>query len=125
MKKFLAVFLICALCFAFAACGSKDDGGTDQSEPEVAKIEKTVDAVAEELGLGEGSETLYEMIGAEAGKEYKDGEVELYLFDEGSDEYKDIEAGNGVIEAAATNSGMIILADDEELVNKFKEIQFK
>lgn len=125
MKKFFAIFLACTLCFALAACGSKDDGDTDRSEPEAVKIEKTVDAVAEELELGEGSETFYQTIGAEAGKEYKNGEVELYLFDENSDEYKKIEEGNGEIAASATNSGMIILANDEDLINKFKEIQFK
>lgn len=124
MKKFLTVFLICALCFAFAACGSKDGGSSGQDKPEAVKIEKTVDAVAEALELGEGSETFYQMIGAEAGKEYKDGQVELYLFDEGSEEYKAIEDGDGAIVADATNSGMVILSDDEDLVNKFKEIQF-
>lgn len=128
MKKILVLLLALTLCFGMAACGSKDEGGdagagTDQ--PEVKKIEKTVDAVAEELELGEGTETLYQMIGAEAGKQYKDGEVELYLFDEKSDEYKAIADGNGTLEAAATNSGMIILTDDTALADEFKEIKFK
>lgn len=65
------------------------------------------------------------MIGADAGKQFNDGEVELYLVDEKADAYKDIAAGEGILEAAATNSGMIILTDDSDMATKFKDIQFK
>lgn len=128
MKKVLTLILALALCFGITACGSKNDDGDKKDGAdgsEVKKIEKTVDAVAEELELGEGTETLYQMIGAEAGKEYKDGEVELYLFDEKSDEYKAIADGEGSLEAAAVNDGMIILTEDESLAGKFKDIKFK
>lgn len=65
------------------------------------------------------------MIGADAGKQFNDGEVELYLVDEKADACKDIAAGEGILEAAATNSGMIILTDDSDMATKFKDIQFK
>lgn len=127
MKKLAISFLVLMMCLMMAACGSdKGENPSDaNAEDQSVKIEKTVDAVAEELNLGEGTETLYQMIGAEAGKEYKDGSVELYLFDENSDEYKAIEDGNGAIAASATNDGMIILTDDTALVDQFKQLKFK
>ena len=127
MRKLTVSFLALILCLVLVSCGSDDNNnntGTDD-DTEGVKIEKPVDAVAEELALGEGTETLYQTIGAEAGKEYKDGSVELYLFDEQSDEYEAIEDGSGAIQAAATNDGMVIITDDTALADEFEKIQFK
>lgn len=134
MKKLLVLLLTLVLCFGMAACGADDDKAdkgsengttTKTEEPEVKKIDKSVDAVARELELGESTEAPYQRIGAESGKKYKDGTVELYLFDEASDEYKAIAGGSGAIQAAAANSGMIILTDDTALADEFKKIKFK
>lgn len=53
------------------------------------------------------------------------GSVELYLFDEDSDEYKAIKEGTGAIEADAANDGMVILSDDKDLVDGFEELDFQ
>lgn len=127
MKKVLTLMLAAALCLGMTACGTKDSNNDEprDADYENKEIQKSVDAAAGELGLTGGEDTLYEMIGAKEGKEFNDGSVELYLFDEDSDAYKAIKEGSGVIEAAATNDGMVILTDDDALVDKFKKLDFE
>ena len=86
MKKIITILLSMVLLLAFTACGGgSDSSSSDKSkETEAPKIEKNIDAAAEALGLTGGEETMYAMIGATAGKEYNDGAVELYQFEEDS-----------------------------------------
>ena len=97
MKKIITILLSMVLLLAFTACGGSDSSSSDKSkETEAPKIEKNIDAAAEALGLTGGEETMYAMIGATAGKEYNDGAVELYQFEEDSDAYKEIESSDSV-----------------------------
>ena len=127
MKKIVTLMLAFALCLGMTACGEKDDSGASGQDAsnDNKKIEKSVNAVAGELGLTGGEDTMYQMIGAKEGKQFNDGSVELYLFDEDSDEYKAIKEGTGAIEADATNDGMVILSDDKDLVDRFEELDFQ
>ena len=136
MKKLLSILLVLALCFSFAACGGGESGGdvnenNDGGNVEtVKKIEKNIDAVAAELGFEGGEETLYEFIGATAGKEYNEGAVELYQFDVDSDVYKGIEDTGEVssIKVAAYKDGiaLIFAGDvDQTIVDAFNAIEFE
>ena len=151
MKRFLVLLLTLTLAFSFASCGSNTDNGTDNSDNATVednntvdnaadneennndntekdsnkKIEKSIDAVADYLNLKKGDETLYNMIGAKAGREYNDGEIELY---KDSAEYKEIIDGKGSVEAAAYNDGIVMVVtkkQDNDLIQKFKNIKFK
>lgn len=129
MKKILILCLVAVFALALSACGGNDQESEEESAPEVAKIEKNIDAVAEALGLSGKSETYFEMIGAEDGAEFNDGKVELYKFDPESKDYKAIEKGEGAIDAAACNSGFILVFPngtdpDQDIVDAFKNLQF-
>ena len=79
MKKVLVLMMSLMLCLGMAACGSKDEGSDSgaSAEKDVPKVEKTVDAVAEALGLtDEKQEKAFEMVGATDGAGY--GDVEIY-----------------------------------------------
>lgn len=121
--------LVAVVAIGLTACGGSGDSDTKEATTqESTKIEKSIDAVAEELGLTGGSDTLYEMIGATAGKEYNDGAVELYQFDADSNEYKDIVDGNGVITAAAYKDGIVLVFSsdaDSKIIEAFNDLEFK
>ena len=131
MKKLTTLLLSALLCFGLFACsgGSDSSAGNNSAEnADTAKIEKNIDAVADHLGLKNGSETAYSTSGAKAGKEYNDGAVELYEFDADSAEYEAITKGEGSVKAAAYKDGIIILFTgdtDQDMVDKFKAIEFK
>lgn len=132
MKKLLFVLLTLTICIGMTACGgTKTDTKTDTSdEPTVTAIERTVDAVATELGLTGGSETYYSMIGAIAGKEFNDGAIEIYQYDLTSEEYAKIkngEASNGITFAAYNNGFAIVSVkgDNSAIVTKFKALTIK
>lgn len=128
-KKLLSLMLVAVVAIGLTACGGSGDSDTKEATTqESTKIEKSIDAVAEELGLTGGSDTLYEMIGATAGKEYNDGAVELYQFDADSNEYKDIVDGNGVITAAAYKDGIVLVFSsdaDSKIIEAFNDLEFK
>ena len=129
MKKALIIFLIGVCALTMVACGSEKAAEEEKAEPEVVKIEKSIDAVAEALGLSGKSETFYDMIGAEDGAEFNDGTVEIYQYDPESKDYKDIEKGKGAIEAEACNSGFVLVIPDgtepdQKLVKSFNELTF-
>ena len=89
MKKILTLMLAFALCLGMTACGEKDDGGASGQDASNGnkKIEKERQCRRRRnLGLTGGEDTMYQMIGAKEGKQFNDGSVELYLFDEDSDE---------------------------------------
>lgn len=98
--------------------------------PKTEKIEKNINAVAEKLGLTSGSETFYSMIGATDGKEYNNGSVELYQFDEKSDNYTQIINDGVPFEAATYKDGIILVFPagteaDNDLIEQFNEIEFE
>lgn len=132
MKKALILCLIVIFAVAMCACGNEKAENSDSdndNSTEVVKIEKNVDAVAEALGLSGKSETFYEMIGADDGAEFNDGDIEIYQYDPESKEYKDIEAGKGEIEAAACNGGFILVVPDgkkidQKIIDTFNELSF-
>ena len=117
MKKIITILLSMVLLLVFTACGGSDSSSSDKSkETEAPKIEKNIDAAAEALGLTGGEETMYAMIGATAGKEYNDGAVELYQFEEDSDAYKEIESSDSVsgIPVAAHKDGIALIFANNE-----------
>lgn len=129
MKKILIMCLIAVLAVAMSACGEKEQAAEEETAPEVVKIEKNIDAVAEALGLEGKAETYFEMIGAKDGAEFNGGDVEIYQYDPESEDYKKIEAGNGAIKAAACNSGFILVfpeggKTDKKIVKAFEELSF-
>lgn len=130
MKKALLLLLSFILCIGITACGSSDNSG----EPEVVKIEKTVDAVASELGFSEEKEyKAFEMIGANDGAGY--GDYEIYIYDENSDAYTDVtgsgyDMGFGVIQSTAANSGVVLIYSgdgeaDQTIIDNFNAIEFE
>lgn len=132
MKKIITILLSMVLLLAFTACGGSDSSSSDKSkETEAPKIEKNIDAAAEALGLTGGEETMYAMIGATAGKEYNDGAVELYQFEEDSDAYKEIESSDSVssIPVAAHKDGIALIfannETDQTILDAFNQLQFK
>lgn len=138
-KRIIIVSIIAGLLLSSSACTNNQ---TDQAEnsnttdivstaaPKTEKIEKNINAVAEKLGLTGGSETFYSMIGAIDGKEYNDGSVELYQFDEKNDSYTQIINDGIPLEAAAYKDGIILVFPvgteaDNDLVEQFNGIEFK
>lgn len=141
IKKIAALCLMAGMIVTSAACTNNQKQQTESitnntvstTEPEtekVEKIEKNIDSVAEKLGLTGGSETLYSMIGATAGKEYNDGNVELYQFDTKSDVYKQIIGEGSPLKADAYKDGIVLIFPagteaDSDLIEKFNSIEFK
>ena len=159
MKKIITLLLTLALAGSFTACGGNDDKtSADQNSPTVEdnagadtndtdnnmnsgdddrnddddkyEIDENIDAVADYLGLKNGTETRYEVIGAKAGKEYNDGKVEIYHFDDDSAAYEKLKKGEGDLKIAAHNDGFVLLLAhekdrDEKLIKKFEDIDFK
>lgn len=139
MKKIIAISLSVILCLMFVACGGGDTSNEETTAKEApvvtteaAKpaIEKSVDAVAAELGLTGGKETLYEYIGAIAGKEFNGGEVEIYQFEIGSKAYKEIEKSQTVsgVKVSAYNNGFALIFpnnEDGKVIKSFKDISLR
>ena len=141
IKKIAALCLAVGMIATSAACTNNQKQQTESAtnnavstaEPETEKgekIEKNIDSVAEKLRLMGGSETLYSMIGATAGKEYNDGNVELYQFDTKSDVYKQIIGERSPLKAAAYKDGIVLIFPagteaDSDLIEKFNSIEFK
>lgn len=132
MKKIITLILSVILLIGMTACGGSDSSSDKEkgSEAKVVKIENNIDATAEALDLSNGEETMYQLIGATAGKEYNSGEVELYQFDESSEAYKEIESSGTVsgIEVAAYKDGIALIfanETDQTIINEFNKIQYK
>ena len=138
MKKKITVLLLAAvLSLSLFSCGndSGDTTGDNAGDTNVTKIDKTIDAVANELGLKNKQEKAYDMLGASDGAGF-DGNIEIYIYeDQNSDAYKAItgdgyDMGIAVIKASASNDGVVLVYTGEgsaeiQLVDKFKELQFK
>lgn len=90
--------------------------------------------MAEALGLtDEKQEKAFEMVGATDGAGY--GDVEIYIYDESSDAYKDVIGegydmmGIAVIKAAAYKDGVVLVPSgsdgiDQGIIDKFNELNF-
>lgn len=132
-KKLLSLLAITVLVLAFTSCGGGDNGSAKSSEPEKPTIERSVGALADYLELKDPSDSAFGMIGAENGKKYEDGKVEIYEFDPSSDAYKDIEKSKTIMDfpVAGIKDGMILFIQDgysgdtENLIKKFNEVEFK
>lgn len=134
-RKMVLLLLLVFMAFGTAACSdnnSQQAGTTniEQQEEKVKKIDKNIDAVAEELGLSEKSDAFYSMIGAIDGKKYNEHNAELYQFDTDSDAYKQIIGSNSVLNVSAYKDGIILVfpigtEPDAELIEKFNKIRFK
>lgn len=137
MKKILVLLLASLVCFSAVSCGEKSSSNGNNADSSGSytvsdenKTEKNIDAVAKKLGLTGGSDTLFSMIGATDGKEYNDGDVELYQFDEKSEAYKNIISGNGYLKATAYKDGIVLIVPasaqaDPELIEAFNALEFK
>lgn len=146
MKKFLSLLLIIVMCISLVACNGEktennnaSDDNTSYSEnkeePEIiedngVKVEKSIDAVAEALGLTDGEKNFYDIIGAIDGKEYNNGSVELYQYDESSEKYQAILDGKGSSKIAAYKNGIVLLfpvgtKPDAELIKAFNELNIE
>lgn len=110
----------------YGGTAGNDNAGTNNTNP--VRLNRDLDEVAKHLNLRNGTDTLYDVIGAKAGKEYNEGKVELYHFDKNSAEYEAIRKGEGNVKAAAYNDGFVLLftdKTDEAMVREFKRIEFK
>ena len=146
-QKFAILKRVRIISFRLAACGGKEAPDNKEVSEETAstteevieteapetqpvtgiKVAKSIDAVAEALGLTNGEKNFYDVIGAIDGKEYNNGNVELYLYDESSEKYQKILAGKGSTKIAAYKNGVVLLfpvgsKPDQEIINKFNEL---
>lgn len=112
---------------------TKDEQNAQTTAPEVekkaSKVERNLDSVAEALGLEGGKSTLFAFIGAIDGKEYNDGNVELYQFDVDADAYAQIIGDDSPLSISAYKDGFVLLfpagvAEDADLVARFNDIVF-
>ena len=141
MKKTVYVLIVLSMLFVFTSCGSASDAdeASKQSssisqeaateELEVVKTEKSIDAVADALGLTDKSEVYFGVIGAEDGAEFNGGSVELYIFDEASEDYQTAIDGTGMIQAAAYKDGVVLCfpsgtEPDPTIVDAFNALEF-
>lgn len=132
MKKVTVIMLSLLLCFGLFACGNDNDANSNDADNKdntaAVTIDKDIDSVADHLDLKDGKEISHSTVGAEKGKKYNDGKVELYEFKEDSNEYKDIVKGEGGLKAAAHKDGIVLVFPndaDQKLVDQFNEINFK
>ena len=140
IKKIIILCFVAGMIATLTSCTSNimnqnDNTNNTASSVELEKdinikIEKDIDSVAEKLGLTGGVETLYSMIGANAGKEYNDGSVELYQFDEKSEVYKQIIGDNSPLKVSAYKNGIVLIfpvgtEEDKNLIYEFNSIEFK
>lgn len=133
MKKVLCILCALLVIVSFTACSSTSNNApeTTISKTTTANsnaIDKNIDAVAEYLGYTDGEETLYNMIGATAGKEYDGGNFELYEFTEDSESYQAAINGGGLVKAAAYKDGIVLVFAGEanqKLIDQFNAIEFK
>lgn len=146
-KKIVSLLLVAVFVLAFAGCGSESTeeapapsaSASEEQEPAaepepesepVASTPKTVDAVADVLGLTDKGEVYFSMIGATDGAEFNGGAVEVYIFDESSEEYQAAVDGTGMIKAAAYKDGVVLsfpegTEPDQALIDAFNGIVFE
>ncbi len=134
MRKRMFIFFVMGIILC-TSCVKQESvemptGSQNEEKIKMEKTDRTLDAVAIKLGLEGGTETFYSVIGAIGGKEYNEGQVELYQFEEKSDAYKQIIGENSPIKISAYKEGFVILfpngtKEDSDIVNAFKSIEFK
>ena len=83
MKRVLGLILILTFAFVLVSCGgSSDNSGSVQKEAEPEQVVvSSYDELEEALGLSDGIEQYYQIIGADYGKSYLDGDIEMYEYD--------------------------------------------
>lgn len=151
-KKVFAVLLAAAMVLSLAACGS--DGSEEETkeekktESDSTEEEGDKDALTKETSLsgleeyllsegvltGERTETAASMVGAVSGFKYADTGAEFYEYDEASEAYKKLSAGEAIelegfdgfeVSATAINGKYVLITSsegsvDQALVDAFK-----
>ena len=144
MKKTFVLFIsLAVMIFAFAGCGSNDVNTTtadDTSSVAESPAEETeaeepsspspsvltsYDEVETALGLENGTEQFFTMIGATYGMSYESDGVELYEFD--SEDNEGMKSFIDTSEGAAIKNGRFVLFvydnASEELIQQFKDLK--
>ena len=142
MKKLIAIIMVLCMVLCLSACGSDEPTTNETATNETTANENvseevedvqgpsmSIEEIAEALGLTDESEVMYELIGAVAGKQYSNGNVELYQFDEESDDYKNIIEGKSYLTASAYKKGIVLIFAlgvevDTDLVDAFNALEF-
>ena len=139
MKRLLWLLSVLIICVSFVArdeqtspndnSTNEDETITDQNQPTQSEIEIKIDYIAEKLGLTDESDVMYGLIGAVAGKQYSNGTIELYQFDENSTDYKNLIGGKTYLTPAAYKDGIVLIfafgtEKDENLVASFNALEF-
>ena len=151
-KKVLVTILVVATAVLLASCGGKTD--STNSDENKTKFETTTpdnnadkDVLTKETSLanleeyllsegvltGERTETAASMVGAVSGFKYADSGAEFYEYDESSDSYKKLSAGESIelegmpdftVSATAINGKYVLMASndasiDQKLIDTF------
>lgn len=125
MKRFVSFILVILMITALVGCG-------------VEKIDPTIPAIAECLGLEIEEPVFFEMIEAIDGKQYENGKIEIYQFDKNDAAYEkvittgyEMTFGDYVIsfKATAYNDGFVLYLNDEvenpnDIIEAFENIRF-
>ena len=150
-KKVFAVMLAAAMVLSLAACGSNSEPEKKEekkTETKSAEEEGDKDALTKETSLsgleehllsegvltGERTETAASMVGAVSGFKYADTGAEFYEYDEASEAYKKLSAGEAIelegfdgfeVSATAINGKYVLITSsegsvDQSLVDAFK-----
>lgn len=143
-KRILAAALVLAVVVMLAACSSRapkdqapaaEPSAPEQTEevkePEApAKTEKTVDAIADALGLTDKTEVMFSIVGAQDGAEFNGGDVEVYIYeDQNADGYKGFASGSGMFGTAYCRDGVVLVfldgvEPDTKIVEAFEGLTF-
>lgn len=151
-KKVFAVLLAAAMVLSLAACesnGSEEETKEEKKiESDSTKKEGDKDVLTKETSLsgleeyllsegvltGERTETVASMVGAVSGFKYADTGAEFYEYDEASEAYKKLSAGEAIelegfdgfeVSATAINGKYVLITSsegsvDQALVDAFK-----
>lgn len=152
-KKVFAVLLAAAMVLSLTACGSGDSEPEKKDEKKTesksTKEEDDKDVLTKETSLsgleeyllsegvltGERTETAASMVGAVSGFKYAETGAEFYEYDETSEAYKKLSAGEPIelegfegfeVSATAINGKYVLITSsegsvDQALVDAFKE----
>lgn len=126
MKRIISFILTIFMVVILVSCGAE-------------KIDPTIPAIAECLGLENEESVFFEMIEAIDGKQYEDGKIEIYQYDVNDTAYKkvitdgyEMTFGEMTIsfKATAYNNGFVLYLTDEvensdDIIEAFKNLKFK
>ena len=142
-KKILVTVLVATMAVILSACGGKTDSDENKtnSEPNTTDNIEDKDVLTKETSLanleeyllsegvltGERTETSASMVGAVSGFKYVDSGVEFYEYDETSDAYKKLAAGEAIelegmpgftVSATAINGKYVLMTSNDASVDQ-------